>query len=59
MRFVYFRKKNKIKKFSFQAEDQIENLTRELEATKTIVRQSEELTIRLNEELEHVKIFLK
>ena len=37
-----------------QAEDQVENLTKELEATKVIVRQNEELAIRLNEELEHV-----
>ena len=41
--------------FLFQAEDRIENLTEELEVTKTIVRQSEETTIRLNEELKYVK----
>ncbi|CAF3839038.1 unnamed protein product [Rotaria magnacalcarata] len=40
---------------SMKAEDQIENLTRELEATKVIVRQNEDLAIRLNEELEHIR----
>jgi hypothetical protein len=43
----------------FEAEEQIEILTRELEVTKTAVRQNEEFTIRLNEELEHVKIYSK
>ncbi|CAF3473913.1 unnamed protein product [Rotaria socialis] len=45
----------KLKGNLHEAEDQIENLTRELEATKVIVRQNEDLAIRLNEELEHIR----
>ncbi|CAF0906762.1 unnamed protein product [Rotaria sordida] len=45
----------KLKGNLHQAEDQIEHLTRELEATKITVRQNEEHAIRLNEELEHIR----
>ncbi|CAF0767342.1 unnamed protein product [Rotaria sp. Silwood1] len=45
----------KLKGNLHEAEDQIEHLTRELEATKGTVRQNEELAIRLNEELEHIR----
>ncbi|CAF1576783.1 unnamed protein product [Adineta ricciae] len=45
----------KLKERVHQAEDQIENLTQELDATKYIVRQSEELAIRLNEQLQNVR----
>ncbi|CAF0843427.1 unnamed protein product [Adineta steineri] len=45
----------KLKERLHQADDHIETLTRELEATKLIVRQSEELAIRLNEQLQHTR----
>lgn len=44
----------KLKSSLDQADDRIESLTRELQATRTIVRDSEQHTIRLNEELENV-----
>ncbi|CAF1273573.1 unnamed protein product [Rotaria sordida] len=38
-----------------QAEDRMEKLTRELQATRVIVKESEQHTFRLNEELENIR----
>ncbi|CAF3991409.1 unnamed protein product [Rotaria sordida] len=38
-----------------QAEDRMEKLTRELQATRVIIKESEQHTFRLNEELENIR----
>ncbi|CAF1048306.1 unnamed protein product [Rotaria sordida] len=38
-----------------QAEDRVEKLTRELQATRSIVKESEQHTFRLNDELENIR----
>ncbi|CAF1287473.1 unnamed protein product [Adineta steineri] len=45
----------KLKSSLDEAEDRIETLTRELQATRSIVRESEQHTIRLDEELENIR----
>jgi hypothetical protein len=42
-----------------QADDRIESLTRELQATRSIVRDGEQHTIRLNEESENVSSLIE
>ncbi|UJR10785.1 hypothetical protein I4U23_014972 [Adineta vaga] len=45
----------KLKSNLDEAEDRIETLTKEVQATRTIIRESEQHTIRLNEESENIR----
>ena len=53
--FVSFEPMKVLYERIIQVEDEIEKLTRELQATRSIVKESEEHTFRLNEELENVR----